>query len=166
MAKKKIKMIRVETLPNGYCLKFDGMKNPTGYMYFTPEALLEGFMLHIGLGITEQLNTETMQDFLVTCINWNENKKCVKEIQNITSELRRMTGHRNALANRLIVERNQHMSLYDKIGSVLKENKDETKIGLCKKIKEVLKNKNKLYKLTVEGLCGGKGSDDDDEEDE
>ena len=59
-------MIRVETLPNGYCLKFDGMKNPTGYMYFTPEALLEGFMLHIGLGITEQLNTETMQDFLVT----------------------------------------------------------------------------------------------------
>ena len=60
--KTTLPMIKVTPLPNGYSLEFDGMKQKTGYMYFSPDKLLEGFMLHIGIGITDDLDTETMQD--------------------------------------------------------------------------------------------------------
>ena len=40
--KKKTKLpnVSVTTLPNGYALTFDGMRQPKGYMYFTLEDLL------------------------------------------------------------------------------------------------------------------------------
>ena len=89
-----MKFIDVDTLPNGYSLKFDGMKQQGGYMYFTPEQLLEGFMAHIGLEMTDQLNMETIRDFLVTAIKWKDNKACVKEIERLKNALRLMTGRR------------------------------------------------------------------------
>ena len=69
MSKKKLMNIEVRMLPNGYSLKFDGMRQSEGYMYFSKEKLLEGFMLHIGLEITEELSVENMQDFLVATMN-------------------------------------------------------------------------------------------------
>lgn len=129
-------MIKVETLPNGYSLKFDGMSKKGGYMYFSPEKLLKGFMLHIGLEMTDQLNTETMDDFIVAAINWKDNKECVKEIERLTRELRLMTGKRASLARRLILERNRHIALYDAIGSLLKETKENTEKDLRKSLEK------------------------------
>ena len=55
MKKKDIKHIYVSTLQNGYSLSFDGMSEKGGYMYFSIEDLLKGFMMHIGLNMTDQL---------------------------------------------------------------------------------------------------------------
>ena len=43
--KKKTKLpnVSVTTLPNGYALTFDGMRQPKGYLYFTLEDLLKGY---------------------------------------------------------------------------------------------------------------------------
>lgn len=149
---KKVKMVKVETLPNGYSLKFDGMHFNGGYMYYTLEKLLEGFMLHIGLEITEQLNTETMQDFIVTAMNWKDNKACVKEIERLNAALKAMTGRRSALANRLMMERNRYNALIDDMKCfqrVLKEHPDG---NLAKEFRKLTNGYKTQPRLTLETL--------------
>ena len=84
---KYLPKIEVKTLPNGYSLEFDGMKQK-GYMYHNSEDLLKGFMVHIGMEITDQLNMETVDDFIVTAMNWKDNEKCIKEIERLTAALK------------------------------------------------------------------------------
>ena len=78
-------------------------------------------MLHIGLEVTQQLNPELMQDFIIAAINWKENEKCVKEIERLTTALKVLGVKRVSLAKRLITERNRHIALYNTIGTMLKE---------------------------------------------
>ena len=155
---KKVKLIDVETLPNGYSLKFDGMKQQGGYMYFTPEQLLEGFMAHIGLEMTDQLNMETIQDFLVTAMNWKDNKACVKEIERLKNALRLMTGRRASLARQMIQERNRYNGIIDDVGSMIAELKDYPDKDIKKRLEKVLKGKKRMPQLSLQGL----GVNDDD----
>ena len=94
--------IEVKTLPNGYSLEFDGMKQHGGFMYFNREKLLEGFMVHIGLEMTDQLNTEIIQDFIEAACTWKDNKKCVKEINRLTEELRIEKSRNDRLSKKLM----------------------------------------------------------------
>ena len=149
---KKVKLIDVETLPNGYSLKFDGMTKKGGYMYFTPEKLLEGFMLHIGLDMTDQLNTETMQDFIVAACNWKDNKDCVKEIERLTHELKMMRGKRDALARRLLAERNHYISLMDSVNSIMADTNANHDKDLRKELTKLMKGLKKLPQLTLQSL--------------
>ena len=153
-----MKLIDVETLPNGYSLKFDGMKQQGGYMYFTPEQLLEGFMAHIGLEMTDQLNMETIQDFLVTAMNWKGNKECVKEIERLKNALRLMTGRRASLARQMIQERNRYNGIIDDVGSMIAELKDYPDKDIKKRLEKILKGKKKQLPLSLKGL----GVNDDD----
>ena len=153
-----MKLIDVDTLPNGYSLKFDGMKQQGGYMYFTPEQLLEGFMAHIGLEMTDQLNMETIQDFLVTAMNWKDNKECVKEIERLKNALRLMTGRRASLARQMIQERNRYNGIIDDVGSMIAELKDYPDKDIKKRLEKVLKGKKRMPQLSLQGL----GVNDDD----
>ena len=155
---KRVKLIDVETLPNGYSLKFDGMKQQGGYMYFTPEQLLEGFMAHIGLEMTDQLNMETIQDFLVTAMNWKDNKECVKEIERLKNALRLMTGRRASLARQMIQERNRYNGIIDDVGSMIAELKDYPDKDIKKRLEKVLNGKKRMPQLSLQGL----GVNDDD----
>lgn len=152
MKKKVLKNINVQTLPNGYSLTFDGMKQAQGYMYFTEEKLLEGFMLHIGLHMTDQLSTETMQDFIVAAMNWNDNEKCVKEIEKLNNALRLMTQKRNGLAQRLIDERKQFGALRDSITELKATLKDHPDQALLKKVEGILKDHKERPRLTLTAL--------------
>ena len=167
---KKVKLIDVETLPNGYSLKFDGMTQKGGYMYFTPEKLLEGFMLHIGLNMTDQLNTETMQDFIVAACNWKDNKDCVKEIERLKNALRLMTGRRASLARQMIQERNRYNGIIDDVGSMIAELKDYPDKDIKKRLEKVLKGKKRMPQLTLQslGLNPDEAADDEpnDEDDD
>ena len=165
--KRGITMIKVETLPNGYSLEFDGMSKKGGYMYFSPEKLLKGFMLHIGLEMTDQLNTETMDDFIVAACNWNDNKKCLKEIERLKHSLRIMTGKRAAIAKQLVAERNRHIVITDDVNSLISEMKDYPDKYLRERVKKIMNNKIKLIPLSLEKL-GVKYSDflDEDSENE
>ncbi len=129
MRKKKLPMISVETMPNGYALRFDGMEKSQGFMYFTPEKLLEGFMLHIGLEMTNQLDTVTMKDFVAAAANWKENRDCVKEIERRGKALTGMKVKLTTMARRLITERTQHLQMIEDVEKLIAKMKDPDKYG-------------------------------------
>lgn len=127
--KKPLPMITVEKVPNGYVLKFDGMKKREGFLYFSPEKLLEGFMCHIGLKMTDELDTDMMQDFIVGAINYSSNEKCIKEIERLNAEIKAVTRSRNGMGRRLIEERTRLLKVIDIVEElelyVKKENRTE-----------------------------------------
>ena len=127
--KKPLPTITVEKVPNGYVLKFDGMKKREGFLYFSPEKLLEGFMCHIGLKMTDELDTDMMQDFIVGAINYSTNEKCIKEIERLNTEIRAVTRSRNGMGRRLIEERTRLLKVIDIVEElelyVKKENRTE-----------------------------------------
>ena len=152
MEKKELPKIEVETRPNGYSLKFDGMKQSGGHMYFTPEKLLEGFMLHIGLEMTEQLDIDTMQDFIVAACNWKDNKKCVQEIERLTAELKKALRSRAYYAKLLCTERYRYNSLVDDILKAQKDLKDYPDKDIKGKLERLLKGRKRNVELTLDGL--------------
>jgi hypothetical protein len=154
--------ISVATYPNGYSLKFDGMKKKDGFFYLTKEKLLEGFMLHIGLEMTDQLDTETMTDFIIAACNWNENKKCLDEIDRLNLEVKTLRGRCNALATRLMNERNRHIALADDVTAMKKQFKGITDVG--KAVDKIMRLHQRLVKLNLNHLISADIDEDDDGE--
>ena len=107
--KKKLPRISVHTLPNGYSLSIEGHKHE--YMYFSPEKLLEGVMVHIGLKMTEELSDETIKSFIDSALEWNNLKASHKELQKAEREMDRVNRKYRAIANRLIKERHRMLRL-------------------------------------------------------
>lgn len=148
-------MITVETVPhgqepNGYVLKFTGAKQPDGYLYFSPDKLLEGFMLHIGLHMTEQLNTETMQDFIVAACNWKDTESCQKEIRDLQYKLRLTIQSRNSMARRLMEDRKRLVDMIGMIQGLATENKSNK--YLVNKLGAITKNMTKMRKYSAKEL--------------
>ena len=107
--KKKLPHISVQTLPNGYSLSIEGHRHE--YMYFSPEKLLEGIMVHVGLKMTEQLSTDTIKSFIESALEWNNQKAIRKELQKAQREMDRVNSKYRAVANRLIKERHRMLRL-------------------------------------------------------
>ena len=114
-----MKKITVQTLPNGYALNFDGDRQ-NGYMYFNVDDLLKGFMIHIGLNMTEQLSMENIDDFLVSVMNWNETGKCIKELSRMEEELTLAQTSRNRIARQMIDEREKHLELVNNLKALIR----------------------------------------------
>lgn len=148
--KKHLKKITVLTLPNGYSLTYEGMKPTNGHMYFTPEKLLEGFMLHIGLEMTEQLDTETMQDFIVAACNWKDTESCQKEIRDLQYKLRLTIQSRNSMARRLMEDRKRLVDMIGMIQGLATENKGNK--YLVNKLNAITKNMTKMRKYSAKEL--------------
>ena len=147
--KKHLKKITVLTLPNGYSLTYEGMKPTNGHMYFTPEQLLEGFMLHIGLEMTEQLDIDTMQDFIVAACNWKDNAKCIQEIEKLNTQVNGLRLRRNGLATKLIAERNRLLTMVD---AIRKLEKKFSGTDLGDELKAIIKNHVHTRPLTLKAL--------------
>ena len=101
--KKKLPRIEIRTLANGYSLSIEGHKQE--YMYFTPDKLLEGFMVHVGLKMTEQLSPDTIKSFIDSALEWNNLKASHKELQKAKRETARVNRLYRSVAQRLIDER-------------------------------------------------------------
>ena len=111
MTRKKIlKRIEVRTLPNGYSLDFDGAR-ANGFMYYSEDKLLEGFMCHIGLKMTEQLDTDTIKSFIDSALEWNNLKASHKELQKARRETECITKMYRSTVKRLIDERHRMLRL-------------------------------------------------------
>lgn len=163
--KRQLPRIKVDTKPNGYSLEFDGQRQ-TGYFYHSPEKLLEGFMCHIGLHMTDYLDTDTMQDFIVAAITWKDNKECVEEIERLRDRLRIMTAKRNGIAKRLVAERNKHIALFEQMKALAIDFKDVP--GLKKRITDATKYYSKMFPITLDQLTTTKDDviEDDEETEE
>ena len=107
--KKKLPKIEVRTVANGYTLAIDGHKQE--YLYFTPEKLMEGVMVHVGLKMTEQLSPDTIKSFIDSALEWNNLKASHKELQKAKRETERVNKLYRSLARRMIDERRRMLRL-------------------------------------------------------
>lgn len=109
MRKKKLPKIEVRTTPNGYSMAIEGHKQE--YMYFSPEKLMEGVMVHIGLHMTEQLSPDMIKSFIDSALEWNNLKASHKELQKAKREIESITKMYRNTVKRLINERHRVLRL-------------------------------------------------------
>ena len=168
--KKKTKLpnISVVTLPNGYALTFDGMRQPKGYLYFTPEDLLKGFMIHIGCGKTDQLDMSNIDDFLDAVLAYKDKDDCIEEIQRLQSQVDIAERRRNYMAKRLIFSRGQLVDLVKDIDRLAFEYKNLPSVST--ELRKAIKKFSTTKPLTLKDLgvtsVDIKDSDDDETEED
>jgi hypothetical protein len=109
MRRKKLPKIEVRTTPNGYSMTVEGHKQE--YMYFSPEKLMEGVMVHVGLHMTEQLSPDMIKSFIDSALEWNNLKASHKELQKAKRETERITKMYRHTVKRLIDERHRMLRL-------------------------------------------------------
>lgn len=170
---KKHYRIAVRTVPNGYTLEFEGMKQAGGYMYHSPLSLVEGIMLHIGLNMKDALDMEKAKAFVEAATNWHDIKKCVAHIAKLEAELDAVKRRRNNLAELLIAERKKYNNFRLDMESISSVAKDECSDLLHQlAANSLLKNKQRR-ELTMRELTGADcdaitditTEEDDDDED-
>lgn len=106
---KKLPKIEVRTAPNGYSLAIEGHKQE--YFYFSPEKLLEGVMVHIGLKMTEQLSRTMIKNFIDSALDWNNQKASHKELKKAQRETERISKMYRTVVKKLVDERHRTLRL-------------------------------------------------------
>lgn len=161
--KKKLPMIEVKTVQNGYVLTFDGARHE--FMYFSPDKLLEGFMMHIGLKMTEQLNMENVTDFLATAMNWSDAEKRIKEIDLLKTALSSMTSKRNGLARQMRDERARYINIYNDLTIIRDAAKPSTDDMLRELTETIMKRHREQKPITAasQGITSDDVITDEDE---
>ncbi len=156
--KKKTKLpnVSVVTLSNGYALTFDGMRQPKGYLYFTPEDLLKGFLIHIGCGKTDQLDMSNIDDFLDAVLAFKGKEECIEEIQRLQSQVDIAERRRNYMAKRLIFSRGQLVELVKDIDRLAFEYKNLPSVST--ELRKAIKKFSATKPITLKEL--GVTSDD------
>ena len=154
--KKKLPKIEVKTVQNGYVLTFDGARHE--FMYFSPDKLLEGFMMHIGLKMTEQLNMDNVTDFLATAMNWSDAEKRIKEIDRLKTALSSMTSKRNGLARQMRDERARYISLYNDL-TIIRDAAKPSTDDMLRELTETIMKRHKCQK-PITAASQGITSDD------
>lgn len=148
---RQLKKITVQTLPNGYSLDFDGARHK-GYMYFNEHDLLKGFMIHIGLNMTEQLSMENIDDFLVAVMNWNETGKCIKEMRRMEEEFNTARHNRNSIARQMVDERSKHLELVNGIKDLMTKLKDYPDKDIVNSLQKLIASRKAMKAITLSGL--------------
>lgn len=146
-----MKKITVQTLPNGYALNFDGDRQ-NGYMYFNVDDLLKGFMIHIGLNMTEQLSMENIDDFMVAVMNWNETGKCIKELSRMEEELTLAQTSRNRIARQMIDERDKHLELVNNIKALIRKLESYPDKDIAESLRKLILSRKAMKAITMSGL--------------
>lgn len=98
-------------MPIGYQLSIEGHKND--YLYFSPEALMKGIMMHIGLKMTEELSKDNIEAFLESTIQWDSLKLCNKEIAKLKREVTDIKKNHRGRAKRLVDERARTLQIVE-----------------------------------------------------
>lgn len=151
--------ITVKTLPNGYNLRFDGMGQPNGYLYFSKEDLLKGFMLHIGLNITREIQMNNIDEFVKAATNWNDTEKCVTEIERLNSVIRIKDGSLSSLADSVVAERKRALNICTKLKNAGADVKEIEKAAT-----EIVSKLRKLRPLDKQSLLKKISVQDKEEE--
>ena len=63
--------ILLRTLNNGYMLEV----NDEGYLYFNAQSLLEGFLIHVGMGRPDEMTKEERQKMIQATLDGSIEKK-------------------------------------------------------------------------------------------
>ena len=111
MRRKKLPKIEIRTVPNGYSMAIEGHRQE--YMYYTPEALLKGVMMHVGLKMTEELTKDNIEAFIKSSIQLDSLKLCNKEIAKLKREVYDANKNHRSIAKRLVDERARTLQIVE-----------------------------------------------------
>ena len=111
MRRKKLPKIEVRSTPNGYSMTVEGHKQE--YMYFSPEKLMEGVMMHVGLKMTEELTKDNIEAFIKSSIQLDSLKLCNKEIAKLKREVYDANRNHRSIAKRLVDERARTLQIVE-----------------------------------------------------
>jgi fructose-specific phosphotransferase system component IIB len=92
--------------------------------------------------MNDELDMSKADTFIEAAMKWGDTKKSMKEIERLRSKLTNVTGNRNSIARKIIIERNQMMLMVDRILK-LKERYKKAKMQ-HKDMSEVLKDIDSL----------------------
>lgn len=78
-----MKNISIKTVKSGYELKVD----EESFFYFNIDALMEGFMYHVGLDENQAATKDKIHSFVNAAKDWrNDNGKSIKEFMKLKEE--------------------------------------------------------------------------------
>lgn len=162
MRKKKLPRIEVRTVPNGYSMAIEGHRQE--YLYYTPEALLKGVMMHVGLKMTEELTKENIEAFIESSIQLDSLKLCNKEITKLKREVYDANKNHRGIAKRLVAERARTLQIVElaRDCAVGKHSLTDALAKLHAFVRKV--GPLKRLKLSDLGIKSYDITDDDDEE--
>ena len=134
--------ITLLTVPNGYSLDICKGETNRGFLYFTIDKLLSGFIYHVGM---EELGSATMekrQEIIEAAVNWRDNKKNIQELQRRNAEVERMREDIAAMSGKIADQRSIINKLREKF-AILREqaNKASEEKGNGKRKKARRKTK-------------------------
>ena len=122
--RKPIPRIEVRTAPNGYELSFDKQRQPRGFFYFKPEQLVEGVMLHIGLGMNDQIDRSQIHSFIEAATTFTDHHKSTAEIVRLKGEVKLQRQYRDSFARKAVADHNRCVAIIQEVKAVMRRFKD------------------------------------------
>lgn len=122
--RKPIPRIEVRTAPNGYELSFDKQRQPRGFFYFKPEQLVEGVMLHIGLGMNDQIDRSQIHSFIEAATTFTDHHKSTAEIVRLKGEVKLQRQYRDSSARKAVADHNRCVAIIQEVKAVMRRFKD------------------------------------------
>jgi len=119
--------------------------------------LLRGFMVHIGMGITDQLNMDEIESFNEASLRCADVVKNQKQIERLQIDLKVMTGQRNSLAGRVIKERERSIRLAEAMCKMREEFKANKEV--YSRIHDIVHGTETLKHLTLQDLIKQKNEE-------
>lgn len=118
--RKQIPRIEVRTAPNGYELSFDKQRQPRGFFYFKPEQLVEGVMLHIGLGMNDQIDRSQIYSFIEAATTFTDHYKSTAEIVRLKGEVKLQRQYRDSFARKAVTDHNRCVAIIQEVKAVMR----------------------------------------------
>ena len=83
---KKRLEISLKTMRNGYLLEV----GDEGYMYFDAQKMMEGFLVHVGLGRLEEMTNEEVKILLKATLDGSAERKLHQEVTALKEQVKQL----------------------------------------------------------------------------
>ena len=84
-----MKQISLRTIANGYALDVDG----EGYLFFDQPTLINGFLIHVGLGRAEEVDIEAMDGILKAILDGSAMRQLQEEVNELRAQNEKLTNN-------------------------------------------------------------------------
>lgn len=103
--------VSVRTVPNGYAMDVDG----TGYMYYTLAELVEGFFVHVGLGVVDYCDEETMRDLITACGTFPKEGQAIKAVAGLQAKIEALEQSHKRDLREIETRKQQNLKLSEEL---------------------------------------------------
>ena len=103
--------VSVKTIPNGYAMDVD----KTGYMYYTLAELVEGFLVHVGLGVVDYCEKETMRDLITACGTFPKEGQAIQAVAGLQAKIEALEQSHKRDLREIETRKQQNLKLSEEL---------------------------------------------------